>query len=48
LAYRNAELFVNLILDGEPVGVPAEPSFYMETSAVGVPRHNVLNKSALL
>jgi hypothetical protein len=42
---RDAELFVDLVLDGEAVRVPAEATFHMEAASMGVPRHNILQRT---
>ena len=38
----DAELLVDLVLDGEPVAVPSEAALDVEALLVGVPRDNVL------
>ena len=44
----DAELLVDLVLDGEPVAVPSEAALDVEALLVGVPRDNVLHPQRTL
>ena len=42
-SYFYSERFVDLILDGQAVTVPAKPPLHVETTLVGVTSHHILD-----